>query len=90
MQDLKLLSERQEVLAGLVEDKSGLQSESTEENKETIFEEMTELEQKKSKALWDEDAEVQSSKRKVVRVESDETQDYVRESLNMSRGKQKK
>ena len=74
MQEVKLLSERQEVLAGLVEDKSGLQSEATEENKETIFEEMTELEQKKWKALWDEDAEVQ---RKVVRVESNETQDYV-------------
>ena len=37
------------------------------------------------KALWDDGAEVQSPKRKVIRVESEETQDYVRESLNLSR-----
>ena len=29
--------------------------------------------------------EIQSPKRKVIRVESEETQDYVRESLNLSR-----
>ena len=37
------------------------------------------------KAPWDEGAEVQSRKRKVIRVEPKETQDYVRESLNLSR-----
>ena len=40
---------RQEVLAGLVEDKSRLQSRETEKYYETIFEEMRELEEKKSK-----------------------------------------
>ena len=49
MQEVKLLSGRQEVLAGLVEDKSRLQSKSTEKYYETIFEEMRELEEKKSK-----------------------------------------
>ena len=38
------------------------------------------------KALPEEGAEVQSPKRKICRVESEETQDYVRESLNLSRG----
>ena len=37
------------------------------------------------KAPSDDGAEVQSPKRKVIRVESEETQDYVRESLNLSR-----
>ena len=37
------------------------------------------------KAPGDEGAEIQSPKRKVIRVESEETQDYVRESLNLSR-----
>ena len=49
MQEVKLLSERQEVLAGLVEDKSRLQSKATERYYETIFEKMEELEEKKSK-----------------------------------------
>ena len=49
MQEVKLLSERQEVLAGHVEDKSRLQSKATEKYYETIFEEMRELEEKKSK-----------------------------------------
>ena len=49
MQEVKLPSERQEVLAGLVEDKSGLQSSATEKYFETIFEEMRELEEKQSK-----------------------------------------
>ena len=40
---------RQEVLAGLVEDKIRLQSRATEKYYETIFEEMKELEEKKSK-----------------------------------------
>ena len=43
------MSERQEVLVGLVEDKSRLQSKATEKYYETIFEEMRELEEKKSK-----------------------------------------
>ena len=38
MQEVKLLSERQEVLAGLVEDKSRLQSKATEKCCETIYE----------------------------------------------------
>ena len=46
---VKLLSEREEVVAGLVEDKSRLQSKATEEYSETIFEVMRELEEKKSK-----------------------------------------
>ena len=37
------------------------------------------------KAPWDEGAEVQSPKRINTRVESEETQDYVRQSLNLSR-----
>ena len=48
-QEVKLLSERQEVLAGLVEDKTRLQSKATEKYYETIFEELRELEVKKSK-----------------------------------------
>ena len=49
MQEVKLLSERQEVLAGVVEDKIGIQSNATEKYYETIFEELRELEEKKSK-----------------------------------------
>ena len=49
MQEVELLSGRQEVLAGLQEDKSRLQSKATEKYYETIFEEMMELEEKKSK-----------------------------------------
>ena len=37
------------------------------------------------KSPVDEGVEIQSPKRKVIRVESEETQDYVRESLNLSR-----
>ena len=43
MQEVKLLSERQEVLAGLVEDKIRLQSKATEKYYETIIEELREL-----------------------------------------------
>ena len=43
------MSERQEVLKGMVEDKIRLQSEATEKYYEKIFEEMRELEGKKSK-----------------------------------------
>ena len=46
---MKLLSERQEVLAGLVEDKSGMQSKATKKYFETIFVEMRESEEKKVK-----------------------------------------
>ena len=49
MHDVKLLSERQEVLKGMVEDKIRLQSRATEKYYEQIFEEMKELEEKKSK-----------------------------------------
>ena len=49
MQEVKLLSERQKVLADLVEDKSRLKSKATEKYHETIFDEMRELEEKKSK-----------------------------------------
>ena len=49
MQEVKLLNERQKVLAGLVKDKSRLQSNVTEKYHETIFEEMRELEEKESK-----------------------------------------
>ena len=51
MQEVKMLSERQEVLAGLVEDKIRIQSEATEKYYETIFEELRELEVKKSKEV---------------------------------------
>ena len=51
MQEVKLSSERHEVLAGLMEDKIRTQSnEATEEYFETIFEELKELEKKKK--LW--------------------------------------
>ena len=49
MQEVKLLSERQEVLTSLVENKIRLQSKATENYYETIFEELRELEEKKSK-----------------------------------------
>ena len=49
MQDVKLSSERQEVLQGMVEDKIRLRSRATEKYYEQIFEEMEELEGKKSK-----------------------------------------
>ena len=47
-QEVNLLSERQEVLEGMVEDKISLQSRATEKYCEKIFEEMKELEEKKS------------------------------------------
>ena len=46
---MESLSERQEVLSDLVEDKSRIHSKATEKYYETIFEEMRELEEKKSK-----------------------------------------
>ena len=49
MQEVTLLSERQEVQAGFVEDKIGIQSEATDKYYESTFEEMRELEEKKSK-----------------------------------------
>ena len=49
MQEVKLLSERQEILKGMVEDKIILQSRATEKYDEQIFGEMKELEAKKSK-----------------------------------------
>ena len=48
-QEVKLLSERQEVLKGMVEDKIRLQSRATEKYCEQIFEELKESEEKKSK-----------------------------------------
>ena len=48
MQEVKLFSERQEVLNVMVEDKTRLQSEATEKYYETVFEELGELEVKKS------------------------------------------
>ena len=85
MQEVELLSERQEVLAGLVEDKSRLHSKATEKWYETIFEEMRELEEKKSKQalVFVQKKHIlircQSERRKsenvakVARVESDKT-----------------
>ena len=52
MQEVKLLIERQEVLAGLVEDKIRLQSKATEKYCETIFGELRDLEEKKSKEAF--------------------------------------
>ena len=49
MQEVKRLCERQGVLTGLVEDKIRLQSKATEKYYETIFEELRELKEKKSK-----------------------------------------
>ena len=49
MQEVKLLSERQEVLKSTVEDVNRLQSKATEKYYETIFAELRELEVKKSK-----------------------------------------
>ena len=49
-------------------------------------ENQTRMEKKANQcASQEEGAEVQSPERKVIRVESEETQDYVRESLNLSR-----
>ena len=50
-QEVKLLSERQEVLKGMVEDKIRLQSRATPKYCEQIFEEMKESEEKKSKEV---------------------------------------
>ena len=49
IQEVELLSERQEVLKGMVEDMIRLQSRATEKYYEQIFEEVKELEKKKSK-----------------------------------------
>ena len=49
MQEVVLFSERQEVLAVLMEDKIRIQSKATEKYYETYFEELRELEEKKSK-----------------------------------------
>ena len=48
MQEVKFSSERQEILKGMVEDKIRLQRRATEKYYEQIFEEMKELEEKKS------------------------------------------
>ena len=47
-QEVNYLSERQEIFTGMVEDKTKLQSRATEKYHEQVFEEMTELEEKKS------------------------------------------
>ena len=49
MQEVELLSERQEVLASLVEDKIRFQRKATEKYCETVFEELRKLEEKTSK-----------------------------------------
>ena len=49
MQEVKLLSERQEVLKGMVEDNIRLQSKATDKYDEQIFQEMKELDERKSK-----------------------------------------
>ena len=49
MQEVELLSESQEVLAGFMEDKIRIHSKATEKHCETIFEELKELEEKKPK-----------------------------------------
>ena len=48
-QEVNYLSERQEISRGMVEDKIRMQSRATEKYCEQIFEEMKELEEKKSK-----------------------------------------
>ena len=48
MQEVKFLSERQEILKGTVEDKIRLQSRATEKYYEQVFVEMKELEEKTS------------------------------------------
>ena len=53
---------------------------SKERDNQTKMEENVE-----GKAPGEEGAEIQSPKRKAIRVESEETQEYVRESLNLSR-----
>ena len=45
---MNYLSERQEIVRGMVEDKIMMQNRATEKNYEQIFEEMKELEEKKS------------------------------------------
>ena len=49
MQEVKLLSERQDFPKGMIKDKRRLQSRANEKYHEQIFEEMKELEEKKSK-----------------------------------------
>ena len=51
MQEVELVSGRQEVLAGLMEDKIRIQNKTTEKYYETIFEELSELEEKRSKEV---------------------------------------
>ena len=48
MQEVKFLSERQELLKGMVQDKIRLQSRATEKSYDQILEEMKKLEEKKS------------------------------------------
>ena len=48
MQEVKLLSDRQELLKGMVQDKIRLQSRATEKSYDQILEEMKKLEEKKS------------------------------------------
>ena len=82
-----MLSERQEVLASLMEDRSRLQSKATEKYSETIFEERRELEGKKSKealvrvqkSTFCHDVKVKGMERaccNVGEVESDKTLDW--------------
>ena len=52
IQEVKLLSERQEILNGMVEDKITLQNRATEKYYEQIFEEMKVLEKEKSKEAF--------------------------------------
>ena len=51
MQEVKVMSERQEILKGVVGDKNRLQSRATKKYYEQIFGEMKELEEKYQKRL---------------------------------------
>ena len=48
MQEVKFLGDRQEILNGMIEDKIRLQSRATERHHDQIFEEIKELDEKKS------------------------------------------
>ena len=48
MQEVKLLCDIQEILKGMIEDKTGLRSRATDNITNRFFEEMKELEEKKS------------------------------------------
>ena len=84
VQKVKLLSERKEVLKSMVEDKIWLQRRATAKYYEQIFEEMKELEEKKSK-----DALLLVQKHTLWRYQNDRDEARRLQRSGSSRGKRK-